>query len=287
LETLIVGADGKIGSKLVEVYEKNHISVLKTTRNIDSLSNRYYFLDLSEDVENWVLPSLNIDVVFFCAGKTSIDYCENEPLKSREINVVNTIKLIKRFYDLGAFVIYISSNAVFNGETPFSDLNEESDPKTEYGRQKVEVESYLLGMCENVAIARFGKILSVDMPLFNDWIIKLRNAVPINVFSDMNVSPVSLDYAIDILIKISQKKIKGIYHCSAIHDISYSAVAYYISSKLGLDASLINCISYKDLGIKFSPRYTTLNSSKLQEFQSIPPSPFDAINQYLIFNDES
>ncbi len=284
---LVIGGDGKIGSKLIEVYEKSHISVLKTTWKKELVTDGSFYLNLEDDVENWILPSFKIDVVFFCAGKTSIDYCENEPLKSRKINVVNTIKLIKRFCDSGAFVIYISSNAVFNGETPFSDLNEEFDPKTEYGRQKVEVESFLLGMCENVAIARFGKILSVNIPLFNDWIIKLRNAVPINVFSDMNMSPVSLDYAIDILIKISQKKIKGIYHCSAIHDISYSAVAYFISSKLCLDANLINCISYKDVGIKFSPRYTTLNSSKLQEFQSIPPSPFDAINQYLIFNDES
>ena len=104
---LVIGGDGKIGSKLIEVYEKSHISVLKTTWKKELVTDGSFYLNLEDDVENWILPSFKIDVVFFCAGKTSIDYCENEPLKSRKINVVNTIKLIKRFCDSGAFVMYL------------------------------------------------------------------------------------------------------------------------------------------------------------------------------------
>jgi len=280
LRILVVGGDGKIGSQLVKIYEDSLISVQQTTRHIEKVNERNLFLDLSHDTVSWALPYPKIDIVFFCASLTSIDYCEKEPEISKRINVENTLKLINRFSDSGAFIVYISSNAVFNGEKPFSDINETLDPKTEYGKQKAIVESELLRLGNGIAVVRLGKVITPDMPLIINWVSKLEKGDSISAFFDMFMAPVTIKFAVDLLIKIAQTKMSGIVQGSANRDISYVEAANYLAKKMGVSTSLVKQLSYKSAGISYSPKNTTLNNSRLKELNITTPSPLDAFNQF-------
>ncbi len=282
MRILIVGGDGKIGSQLVKIYKDSLISVLQTTRHIEKVNERNIFLDLSHDTLSWPLPYPKIDIVFFCASITSIDYCEKEPIISNRVNVENTLKLLNKFSDSGAFVVYISSNAVFNGDKPFSEYNETPDPKTEYGAQKAIVESELLKMNHGagVAIVRFGKVITPNMPLISNWISKLKNEESITAFFDMFMAPISIDFAVNLLTIIAQKKMSGIVQGSAYRDISYVEAANYIAKKIGVSTNLVQQLSYKSAGISYSPKNTTLNSSRLKELNITTPSPLEAFDHF-------
>ena len=162
MRILVIGGDGQIGLELVKYYESQNHTVFKTTRNTEKISQKNYFLDLSENSENWPTSWPKIDVVFFCASITSVQYCENEPELTYKINVVNTQKLLKIFSDLGVFIIYISSNLVFDGLKPFANVDDKPNPMTVYGKQKVEVENYLLNFIEYSAIVRLGKVVTFE-----------------------------------------------------------------------------------------------------------------------------
>ncbi len=54
-----------------------------------------------------------------------------------------TSLLIKRLVAVGIFVVFISSNAVFDGTIPFVRADQPVNPKTAYGRQKAAAEEAL------------------------------------------------------------------------------------------------------------------------------------------------
>lgn len=260
---LIVGADGTIGRSLVFAFEDIGIQVWQTTRNPASVGGFRLFLDLSQDISNVSLPQVPIKVAIFCAAVTSIEQCRLRPEFSRLVNVVGTTVLAKRLIDAGAFVVFLSTNLVFNGETPFEKPNNSVNPKTEYGLQKAEAELQLQKIGEQFAIVRFSKILTPMMPLFQTWIKYLKDDKIINPFYDMFMSPISMAFAVNVLLEISFKRNTGIFQVSAMQEISYSDVAIYIAKRLGLNSKLVQPISYCCTGPAFSPSHTTLDSRRL------------------------
>jgi dTDP-4-dehydrorhamnose reductase len=277
---LIVGADGAIGKSLVMAYEAAVQSVWQTTRHRNRVSERRLFLDLSEDVSDWPLPPEAISTAILCAAVTSMERCRVEPETSRRVNVVGTVALAERLVDAGAFVIFLSTNAVFDGETPFAKPTDLTNPQTEYGRQKVEVEERLLKFGDRVAVVRFSKVIPPDMPLFTNWATNLRAGKVIHPFSDMVMAPISLAFAVEALRQVAQRQLPGITQASAAEDITYANATQYISQKLCADDKLVEPISYREVGITFSPTHTTLDSTKMAEFGLNPPPPTNALDQF-------
>lgn len=287
LDKIVIGSDSRIGSALVHSYKNKNISVWQTSRKLEKVKDQIIYLDLSNETSEWVLPSKNIKIAFFCAAVTSIEYCKNEPEISAQINVINTLLLARRLLDAGIFIIYISSNAVFDGTKSHSNSDDSKNPQTNYGRQKVEVEEELLNMGKKVAIVRFGKVISPDMPLILNWIGALKNGKSIHTFSDMVMAPVSLEFAVNLLIKVAESRTEGVIQASANNDITYTAAGAYLAEKLGANKSLVKGISYKEANISFSPKYTTLDATKLNELNLFAPGPFEAFNQFIYEHNQA
>jgi dTDP-4-dehydrorhamnose reductase len=240
------------------------------------------FLDLSEDVTRCPLPSSSIGTAVLCAAVTSQEKCRLEPEYSRRVNVEGTTALAKRLVDSGVFVIFPSTNLVFDGEKPFAKANAPLNPQTEYGRQKAEAESQLLKLGDLVSIVRFSKVLSPNMTLFQNWIRDLKTGKEIHPFFDMVMSPVSLSFAVDVLLKVEEKKVPGIMQVSASKDISYAEAALYIARKLSLDEKLIKPVSYRESGIVYAPLHTTLDINLLSsELKMIPPDVYETVENSL------
>ena len=277
---LIVGADGAIGKSLVVAYEAAVQSVWQTTRHRNRVSERRLFLDLSEDVSDWPLPTEATRTAILCAAVTSLERCRVEPGTSRRVNVVGTVALAERLVDAGAFVIFLSTSAVFDGKTPFAKPADLTNPQTEYGRQKAEVEGRLLKFGDRVAVVRFGKVIAPDMPLFTSWAANLRAGKVIHPFSDMVMAPISVAFAVQVLRQVTQRQLPGITQVSAAEDITFANAARYISQKLCAGDKLVEPISYREVGVIVSPTHTTLDSIRLAEFGLNPPPPTNALDQF-------
>jgi len=280
-EILIIGGDSKIGAELVNYYKNHNVIVWSTTRHKEKLSSNKIFLDLSLDISNWELPSKHIKTVIFCAANTSIEYCEVELEKSKKVNLINTVSLIKSLFDLGIFVVFLSTNLVFDGQTPFiSDINP-YNPQTNYGKLKAEAEKRLLQLNGNIAVLRLGKVLIPKNSLINNWIIDLKSNKFIYPFFDMVMSPISIDLVLQVIIKITEHKLPGIFQLSATQDIIYEDVAKYVVKKLNLDSNLIKSISYKQKGIMFSAKHTTFDCHNLLKIGIPIPHPTSAIDNII------
>jgi len=278
---LIVGADGTIGRSLVAAFEAAGKTVWQTTRHRNQLGDQRIFLDLSQDVAHWQLPPVPIRTAIFCAATTSLERCQLDPESSRQVNVVGTITLAKRLVEAEVFVVFLSTNLVFDGKTPFAKPTDTVNPQTEYGRQKAEAESKLLAWGEQVAVVRFSKVLSPEMSLFQGWIRDLKDGKVIHPFSDMVMVPISLAFAVKVLLEVKERRLPGIFQMSAKQNVSYVAAAQHIARKLGVDTELVQPISYREAGLAFVPLNTSVDSSRLADLGLRAPNAVDALEELI------
>lgn len=255
---LIIGGDSKIGTVLYKrLINKNSI-VWKTTQKKSIKQNEFYF-NLEDEILDTTFPKIKFDFVFMCASITSLDYCKKFPELSYKVNVVDTLKVLKYFTKKESFIIFFSTNLVFDGLKPNRDIAEPLNPCTEYGKQKTLVENEL-SKFNNTAIFRLTKIIDYNFKLFDNWIEDLTNLNSISPFYDMKMSPVWIDDLIEFLLKYLEKPEKGVFHVSALDEITYYEAAKYIVRKLSLDLNNVVPISAKSINIEHIPNFTSLST---------------------------
>ncbi|MBP7506354.1 MAG: sugar nucleotide-binding protein [Prolixibacteraceae bacterium] len=285
----ISGVDGLIGRKLAASLELSGRTVLGTTCLENVVSEKFSFLSLSEDINDWMPPE-GISIACLCAAVTSLDECRRNPAVSRKINVTNTVLMAEKLIAAGVFVVFLSTNLVFDGETPLRKENDPVGPKTEYGRQKAETERALLLLGKSVSIIRFSKIIWPEMPLVANWINLLKNGKPISPFADMGISPISLSYAVEALAAIGERKFSGITHVAAKEDITYEQMALYIARKMNADVQLVQPVKARESGLTLEhiPFYTSLDASRLRvELGMEPPDVWSVLDNIIsVYNEK-
>ncbi len=274
---LVVGINGTIGSALFAALESAHVEVWGTTRRDDSLG--VFYLDLMDNPGKWEFPDLHFDVVYLCAGICKMDQCERDPVTAYKINVEGMTALARYFSQAGSFVVYLSTNQVFSGQTSYALPTETYAPNNEYGRQKAKAEQMIKGVCSSCAIVRLTKVVEPNMALIKNWIDQLVNHQSIEAFHDMMLAPVALKQVVDVLLQIGQHKQPGYYQISGAHDVSYYDVAAYLVSYLNCPASLVKSVAACDKGINpaFLPRFTTLDCTSTISLTDYKPLHFSEI----------
>ena len=270
--TLIVGSDSLIGGALMAHLQRAGERVVGTTRRREGVDESHLYLDLSEDVKGWQCP-WPIAVAVVCAGVTKIEACRRDPVATARVNVQGVSALVKNLVARGAFVIYLSSNQVFDGSVPYRLPDNPVSPVTEYGRQKAEAERRISPWGDSVAIVRFTKILGPKSPLFFAWAESLKNGESIQPFSDMFMAPMPLACAVSVLRLVADRRLPGILQVSGEGDVSYAEAAHLGARLLNADPSLVQPVEASKSGrfIELLPTHTTLNTARLKSTLGIVP----------------
>lgn len=231
---LIVGGDSLIGGALKRPCSHRGIPFLATSRRPGGAD---IFLDLASAPETWSLPK-NIDAAILCAAITSVGRCEEKPAATRFINVQQSIALAHRLREQGTFLVFPSSNLVFStGNSPASE-NDVPDPVTQYGRQKVEVETFLRSLGSGAAIVRLTKVVSPELPLFREWVRALSSNQAIHPYSDLVMQPIPVDFVAGEILHIAMNRQPGIHHIPGGGEMTYAEAAGLICREIGGDPKL-------------------------------------------------
>lgn len=235
---LIVGGHSLIGYALYEAFKALSTQVFITSRQGSPASIK---LDLSQSIDVSALP--RCEIVYLCAAITRFAACEKTPGLAHRVNVAAQLELARHFLSIGSRVVFLSSNAVFDGfvESPNEDAS--LSPTSLYGQLKAEVEERLERVSQqyqgNISIVRLTKVVSQRLPLIAEWLSNLQAGKIISAFSDARLSPISLDYAVKGLVSCGAKNIQGKFHLSGESELTYYAFARALARSVRADQQLV------------------------------------------------
>ncbi len=138
MNTIIIGVDSNIGCMLYKTLCENRCGILGTTKRHTNSNNILYLNLLNPNIR--IFPN-NINNVVFCAGVTSNFQCEKNYEHAKKINLDNTLYLAKEFEKRGAFVVVLSTNLVFDGNTAKVHHTSPHNPLNSYGQLKSNLEN--------------------------------------------------------------------------------------------------------------------------------------------------
>jgi dTDP-4-dehydrorhamnose reductase len=173
------------------------------------------------------------------AGVTSVKACEQSIDSTRAINVSGTIELCKALLDSNIFIIYLSTSLVFGNSQVAPTVLIRPTPDCEYGKQKQEVEDFLISSVLSTCILRITKVLGYQNKLFATWANALLECRPIHAFSDYGLAPVPIHLVFSAIQYIISSNACGIVHLSAKYPISYFNAASYLCQYFSKDLRLV------------------------------------------------
>ena len=217
---LVVGANSQIGSALIKHLRKETYNVYGTTRNAKNKDKDLMYFDLSEP--NFNINFSKYECVIICAAITNFLRCESEPETCERVNSTNTIALIDNCVTSKCFTIFLSSNAVFDGQKTFYKHTDTTRPTTKYGEFKQSVEKYIQTLAPNRAcVLRLTKVITDRTPFIESWINAVKNGDKIKAFNNRFISPINIEYVVDSIQLLLERKNSGIFQLGGSDEISF------------------------------------------------------------------
>ena len=281
LRALVIGADGVIGSALCDHLERCGHTLFGTTRRKNKVdSNRTLLLDLAEPrIATDHLP--DVDIAIICAAMARFADCRMQPDLARRVNVTAPIAVARRLVERGAFVVRLSSSAVFDCRIPRVRADRPTDPRSIYGRLQAEAEEAVLGLGKNASILRLTKIMTSDFALIRNWIAALARGDSIEAFEDHALCPLPLASVVDAATAVLELGQGGIFQVSGAADISYADLARHLVRRLGLPSAKVVPVRAVDKGVpadEVTP-FTSMDTARLTAITGfVPPEPLSVFD---------
>ena len=293
MKILVTGGSGFIGSALVRfLISETNASVV----NVAALTYAAVpgALDIVENDSRYKFEKVNIcdgitlgaifakhspDIVIHLGAMTDVDLCENEKTSASEINTKATEIIAKECSKLNSFLVYVSTDYVFDGNLGMYKEDDVANPLGFYGKSKLEGEKAVQNFSANWCIARtstpFG--LHPTKKSFPMWVIEnLQKQKQIDVLIDQFTSPTYIPNLSRMLIEISERRITGIINTAGASKISRYQMASMVSDKLNLDGTLLKQISMNKMKwIAQRPKDSSLDVSRASSILNEKPQKID------------
>ena len=192
------------------------------------------------------------DVVFFPAGFTWVDGCEQDPAKARASNLDQPLNLGRVAAEIGSKFVYYSTDYLFDGVAgPYDELAP-PNPLNVYGQAKLEAEEALANtLGELLLIARTSWVFGPERQGKNfayQLVKTLRSGRPLTVPSDQISSPSYGPDVAEASVRLVENRRSGVYHVVGPEVMSRPEFAVAIAKAFGVDRSPIESKTTAELG---------------------------------------
>ena len=196
-----------------------------------------YFLDLKKpDLTLLNYHQAPFTHAIVCAAVPNISACEEDPHKTYQINVLQTLNLITQLVDKGIKPIVFSSDIIFDGtESPYYDESKPS-PINEYGHHKALLELQVPRITDNYLLLRLSKVYSirtVDNTILYQLAQRLLEPKKLKAASDLLFNPIRIDDAIEMIHMLIQKDSCGLYNICGPETTSWYNLTRMLSEAIG------------------------------------------------------
>ena len=273
---LITGASGLLGlnvameaAKDFDIFGVAHNHPLQSP-DFAMLSVDLLDPDAIKQIYDWAQP----DWVIHCAALTDLDTCEASPELAEELNADLPARMAAEAVQRSARFVYISTDAVFDGEKGDYAEKDAPNPLSVYARTKLAGEHSVTAAYPESIIARvniFGCSLSGKRSLAEFFFNNLRDDIPVKGFTDVYFCPLLVNDLAHILFNILDSGLSGLYHVFSADAVNKYDFGVALARRFSFDESLIAPVSVTDGGLQAarSPNLT-MQTGKLAQALGIP-----------------
>jgi dTDP-4-dehydrorhamnose reductase len=285
VKLLVTGASGLLGSKLCEIAIKKSHEVYSAYSQHKPLHGVPVQFDVSNKgaVEK-IFEKVNPEAVVHAAALTNVDKCESEKELAWRINVQGTENVAASCEKHRAFLVYISTDYVFDGEKGMYKEDDKPAPINYYGLTKLKGEESVEDLLDQHCIARssviYGSIPATGKVNFALWLLeRLERKETVKIVTDQWNSPTLNTNLAKMLLEVLERKLNGIYHLAGATRVNRCEFAKFLAENFNFDTNLISPVSSK--GIPWTakrPRDSSLDVNRAsQALRNRPLKILDAL----------
>jgi len=277
----VIGANGQLGSDIVEIFSEKGFDVTPLThKDID--------VAVAESLR--ILKEARPDVIINTAAYVRVDDAERYPEKAFAVNALGPINVAKIAEEINAVNVYISTDYVFDGEkgSPYIE-NDGPNPINVYGTSKLAGEVFTRNYSKRHYIIRVASLYgqagaSGKGGNFVNWVIeKARRGERLRVVNDQFMSPThTLDVAKTLAEFLKIKPEYGIYHMVNEGHCSWYEFTLEIFKILGWNDVEVEPIKSSELSrLARRPMFSALENKKLHALDLRMPDWRKGLREYL------
>ena len=239
MKVLITGSAGQLGTDLVA--NANHAG-------LDVIATSHADLDITDrNLVSQKIASAAPEAIIHAAAWTAVDACESDIKKAMAINSDGTANVANAARQIGARVIYISTDYVFDGTkaTPYieSDI---PNPQSVYGASKLAGEQHL--DLNQDSVVRISWVCGEHGNNMVKTILRLAATSPTLTFVDDQIgSPTFTSDIAPVLVDFARESRTGIWHLTNQGITSWFGFAQDVLRAAELDPNRVHPIATADL----------------------------------------
>ncbi|MBP5322138.1 MAG: dTDP-4-dehydrorhamnose reductase [Kiritimatiellae bacterium] len=226
------------------------------------------------------------DTVIHCAAMTRVDDCETHRELAYRLNETGSRNVAAAARDVGARVIAISTDYVFDGHAarPYRETDEPA-PATVYGASKLAGEQAIAELLPGAhTILRIAWLFGPGGPSFVHALMKLgadADGAPLKVVDDQIGNPTSTDAVASVLEWLLDHPLNGIVHGSCEGETTWYGLARELFARTGLRRPLQPCTTAEFPRPAPRPANSRLEKGRLHEAGFQMPDWRDALDRFL------
>ena len=262
---LVTGANGQLGRSLRKALD-------------GSEKDRYLFsdadtLDICDKASFWAYTQAhNVGYIINCAAYTSVDAAESNESLCFRINSEAVRNIGETAAALGARIIHISTDYVFDGvhNLPYVETDY-TCPASVYGRSKEMGEILLRSVCAESLIVRTAWLYSEYGHNFVRTMLRLgKEREEIQVVSDQVGTPTYAAALASAILAIVRSALAGVFRAGIFHYSNEGVCSWYdfarkIFQLANLPARVIPVDTKDYPTCAARPQYSVLNKKKIKQ----------------------
>lgn len=261
MKVLILGAGGMLGTDVVGAARAAGLEVRALDRSdldvtIPERVNEVFHTEVPEAVIN-------------CAAWTDVDRAEEEPGAAEEVNVEGAANVARAADEVGARVLYVSSDYVFDGskDSPYLESDRVA-PLSVYGRSKALGEEMTLSGNQRSFVVRTSWLFGTGGSNFVETMLRLGSEDgQVRVVDDQVGCPTWTGHLADGLIQLIDSERFGVHHMAAAGRCSWYEFAREIFDQAGM-AVTVDPASTAEFDRKANrPAFSALESERREAIE--------------------
>jgi len=269
IKVVIAGATGMLGQHLFRVFSGNPVydvyAISRTGAHIPA--DRHIQLDMTDTAQlKKSMLALKPEIVIYAAAQVNVDLCEKDKDYAYALHVT-AAKVLSELPSVKSFV-YISSDAVFDGQRGNYVEKDSCNPLNYYATTKMLAEQELLKRSTDIYVIRvniYGFHVTPGNSLFEWAWNAFDKGEKITGFDNVYFNPLYVGTLARLVLKLLEKKVKkGVYHFGTSDTLSKYDFLLSIASAFNFDRSLLQKTELDQSKFKAPrPLNTTLCTNKI------------------------